>query len=236
MKKIIILKADDTLPSIAGQFGDFEDWIFKGLCVGKDNVMVVDIIRGEALPGAETCKGVVISGSHANVTENLSWSLAIEQWIPEIIQLKIPVLGICFGHQLIARAMGGAVDFHAKGIEIGTTSIEIVEEDTQDPLFKGLPKIFKAQVCHSQTVTRLPGHAVRIAKNSFEPNHAFRIGQSTWGVQFHPEFDDRIMEAYAEHMSVTINKSGLILSEILDKIEPAPIALKILERFGKLVA
>jgi len=236
MKKIIILKADDTLPSIAGQFGDFEDWIFKGLGVEKENIRVVDIPRGEALPCAETCKGVVISGSHANVTENLSWSLAIEQWIPEIIQLKIPVLGICFGHQLIARAMGGVVDFHARGIEIGTTSIEIVEDCRQDLLFKGLPKLFKAQVCHSQTVTRLPDHAVRIAKNSFEPNHAFRIGQSTWGVQFHPEFDERIMAAYTENMKARIKESGLVLSEILDKIEPAPIALKILERFGKFVA
>ena len=235
MKKIIILKTGDTFPAMAKSLGDFEDWIFKGLGVGKDKIRVVDIPKGEALPVVETCKAVVISGSYAAVTQNLSWSVAIEKWIPKLIQSKIPILGICYGHQLLAKAMGGIVDFHAKGIEIGTAAIEIVEDGTQDPLFKGLPKTFKANVCHSQTVIRLPDHSVSMAKNSFEPNHAFRIGQSAWGVQFHPEFDDRIMAAYAENMEATIKESGLILSEILDKIEPTPIPLKILERFGKLV-
>jgi len=234
MKKIIILKTGDTFPAMTKSLGDFEDWIFKGLGVGKDNIRVVDIPKGEALPAVETCKAVVISGSHAAVTQNLSWSVAIEQWIPNLIQSKIPILGICYGHQLLAKAMGGIVDFHTKGIEIGTTIIEIVEDGTSDPLFKGLPTTFKAHVCHNQTVTRLPDQAVQIAKNSFEPNHAFRIGQSAWGIQFHPEFDDRIMAAYAENMEATIKESGLILSEILDKIEHTPIPLKILERFGKL--
>ena len=235
MKKIIILKTGDTFPAMAKSLGDFEDWIFKGLGVEKDNIRVVDIPKGEALPLVETCKAVVITGSHAAVTEDLSWSVAIEKWIPNLIQSNIPILGICYGHQLLAKAMGGIVDFHVKGIEIGTAAIEIVEDGTQDLLFKGLPKTFKANVCHSQTVTRLPDQAVRIAKNSFEPNHAFRIGQSAWGVQFHPEFDDRIMAAYAENMGATIKESGLILSEILDKIESTPIPFKILERFGKLV-
>ncbi|MCK5163500.1 MAG: glutamine amidotransferase, partial [Desulfobacula sp.] len=65
--------------------------------------------------------------------------------------------------------------------------------------------------------------------------HAFRIGQSAWGVQFHPEYDDRIMAAYAENMETMIKEAGLLLSEVLDKIEPTPIALEILSRFGKLV-
>jgi GMP synthase (glutamine-hydrolysing) len=131
--------------------------------------------------------------------------------------------------------MGGIVDYHARGLEVGTTLIELVQEDTSDLLFKGLPKTFPVHVCHSQTVVRLPDTAVRIAKNSFEPNHAFRIGQSAWGVQFHPEYDDRIMAAYAETMETMIKESGLIISEILNKIGPTPMALKILKRFGELV-
>ncbi|WP_457552245.1 glutamine amidotransferase [Desulfobacula sp.] len=233
--KIAIIKTGDTLPVIAEQLGDFEDWIFKGLNVDKETIQVVDITKGEILPSAKTLKGVVITGSHAAVTQNLSWSVAIEQWIPGLIQSETPILGICYGHQLLAKAMGGVVEFHTRGSEIGTREIEIKEEGTQDPLFKGLPKIFKAHVCHSQTITRLPDHAVRLAKNHFEPNHAYRIGQSAWGVQFHPEFDGRIMAAYAKNMETPIKESGLVLSRILDKIAPTPIALKILNRFGKRV-
>ena len=235
MKKIVIIKTGDTFPAIAEQLGDFEDWIFQGLSIGKENVRVVDVPNGDALPAVEICKGVVIAGSHAMVTGNFSWSVAIEQWVPDVIHSNIPILGICYGHQLLAKAMGGVVEYHAGGIEIGTTAIEILEDNTSDPLFKGLPKTFKAHVCHSQTVTRLPDNAIRVAENSFEPNHAFRIGQSAWGVQFHPEYDDRIMTAYARNLEIPIKESGLILSEILNKIEPTPIALKILKRFGKLV-
>ncbi len=235
MKKIVIIKTGDTFPTIAEQLGDFEDWIFQGLSIGKENVRVVDVPNGDALPAVEICKGVVIAGSHAMVTGNFSWSVAIEQWVPDVIHSNIPILGICYGHQLLAKAMGGVVEYHAGGIEIGTTAIEILEDNTSDPLFKGLPKTFKAHVCHSQTVTRLPDNAIRVAENSFEPNHAFRIGQSAWGVQFHPEYDDRIMTAYARNLEIPIKESGLILSEILNKIEPTPIALKILKRFGKLV-
>jgi len=57
---------------------------------------------------------------------------------------------------------------------------------------------------------------------------------SAWGIQFHPEYDTRIMKAYVRNMETTIKQSDLILSEILDKIEPTPLALKILKRFGKL--
>lgn len=236
MKKMIILKTGDTFPAMAEQLGDFEEWILKGLGVGKETVLVKDIPRGDCLPRVEACKAVVITGSHSNVTENRSWSLAIEQWIPHLIQSNIPLLGICFGHQLLARAMGGGVDFHGKGIEIGTTEIEILEQGRQDTLFKGLPETFKAHVCHSQTVIRLPDNAVLLARNAFEPHHAFRIGQNAWGVQFHPEFDDTIMAAYTRNMETRINESGLVLSRIMDRIEPTPIPVMILKRFGQIVA
>jgi len=235
MKKVVIIKTGNTFPVIAGQLGDFEGWISQGLSIGKGEIRVVDVTRGGILPAAEECKGVVIAGSHAMVSQNLSWSVAIEQWVPALIHSGMPILGICYGHQLLAKAMGGIVDYHARGIEIGTAKIELVEEDKSDMLFKGLPKTFTAHVCHSQTVIQLPDNAVRIAKNFFEPNHAFRIGQSAWGVQFHPEYDIRIMTAYVENMRTTIKESGLILSEIMDKIEATPIAIKILKRFGKLM-
>jgi len=236
MKKVIILKTGDTFPAIADELGDFEDWIFLGLGIEKAKIKVVNVPAGDKLPPVEMCKGVVIAGSHAMVTQDLDWSVAIENWIPSVIKVGAPVLGICYGHQLLARAMGGVVDYHAKGVEIGTAGIKLVNEDMADPLFKGLPKMFSAHVCHSQTIVKLPENAVRIAENDFEPNHAFRIGPTAWGVQFHPEYDDTIMTAYAKNMEATVYASGLILSKILEKISPTPISLEILKRFGKLMA
>lgn len=236
MKKVIILKTGDTFPAVADELGNFEDWISQGLGIKKAKVDVVNVPTGDTLPPVEMCKGVVIAGSHAMVTQNLDWSVAIENWIPSVVLAGVPVLGICYGHQLLARAMGGVVDYHAKGVEVGTVGITLVNEDLSDPLFKGLPKQFSAHVCHSQTIVKLPKNAVRIAENDFEPNHAFKIGPAAWGVQFHPEYDDTIMTAYAKNMETTITASGLKLSKILERIAPTPVSLNILKRFGKCVS
>ncbi len=170
------------------------------------------------------------------VTEELAWSIDIEKWLPKCIQAKIPVLGICYGHQLLAKAMGGKVDFHPQGIEIGTVGIEMVDNDPSDPIFNGIQGSFSAHVCHSQTVTKLPGDAICIASNEYESTHAFKIGSSASGVQFHPEYDARIMRAYTQNMAPSIEGSGQDVTRILDQIQPTPIALKILNRFGKLIS
>ncbi len=235
MKKIIVIKTGDTFLDIQTQMGDFEDWIITGMGVDKHLVQVVDVPRGDSLPSSRSCKGVVIAGSHAMVTEELSWSMDIERWIPECIQSNIPVLGICYGHQLLAKAMGGKVDFHSQGIEIGTTRIGIKEAGSSDPLFKGIQEPFLAHVCHSQTITRLPEAAICIAANGYESTHAFKIGSSAWGVQFHPEYNEDIMNAYVQNMKSGIAGSDSDISKILNQIEPTPSALKILNRFGELV-
>ena len=236
-KKIYIIKTGDTFPGLAESLNDFEDWIIRGLDVDPALTAVIHVAsKKDPLPEPVRCKGVVIAGSHAMVTQDLDWSLSVEKWVPDLVQNAIPVLGICYGHQLLARAMGGQVDYHPKGIEIGTTRIKCMATGYFDPLFKGLPEQFDVHACHSQSVIRLPKAAVLIAGNSFEPHHAFRIGNFAWGLQFHPEYDENIMKAYAQHMESEILSSGKILQDVIEGIRPTPVAAKILKRFGRLVS
>lgn len=230
-KKIILVKTGKAFENIIARYKDFEHWIVRGLGVAPDRIWVVDICENERLPGADQCLGVVISGSHAMVTENLDWSLSLEAWLRDVTKAGIPVLGICYGHQVLARAMGGQVDFHPKGIEIGCVDIRLTGRP--DPLFQGLPNTFKVHACHSQTVVRLPDQAVKIAENDFEPHHAFRMGDSVWGVQFHPEYDPAIMKAYVENMTDAVQASGQDVQQVTQCLEETPEALKILERFGR---
>lgn len=236
MKNAVIIKTGDTFPEISSTLKDFEDWIIEGLKISPETIKVVDVPRGDSLPEPALVRGIVIAGSHAYVTHDLDWSVKIEKWLPKLVLNNVPVLGICYGHQLLARAMGGKVDFHPKGLEIGTTGVFRVNAADNDLLFRDVPERFDVHACHSQTVVELPEGAVLVAQNDFEPHHAFRIGLYAWGVQFHPEYDETIMNAYATAMRKDIDASGQTLPDILSRINPTPIPAMILERFGKLIA
>ncbi len=235
MKKAVVIKTGDTFPKISSELGDFEDWIITGLGIDPSTISVRDVAKGQGLPDPESISGAVIAGSYAMVTQDLDWSLSIERWLPELVDRSIPVLGICYGHQLLARAMGGTVGFHPGGMEIGTRQIVCKGNLSSDPLFTGLPDRFRAHVSHSQTVVELPEKSLHIAGNDFEPHHAFRIGTCAWGIQFHPEYDQAIMRAYANAIAKDIESSGLRLNDVLATIEPTPVAEKILQRFGRLI-
>lgn len=232
-KKLVIIKTGRTFPAIVQNLGDFEDWIARGLGKSSD-IQVVPAHENQGLPEMKNVKGVVIAGSHAMVTQNLDWSLKLEAWIPGLIQAEIPLLGICYGHQLIAKAMGGGVDYHPRGIEIGTTEIILTASPKEDPLFQDLPGQFKVHVCHSQTITKLPESAQGIAKNRFESHHVFRMGERAWGVQFHPEYNTSIMKAYIENMTQAIEASGQNPATLLGQVEETPIGARVLARFGVL--
>jgi GMP synthase (glutamine-hydrolysing) len=233
-KKLIVVKAGSTFPDMAEALGDFEHWIIDGLGRASERVDVVDAESGNELPGPETVLGAVISGAHAMVTEELEWSLALERWVRQMVEAGVPVLGICYGHQILARAMGGVADYHSGGTEIGTVDIHCLPESGEDALFKDLPSVFKGHVVHSQTVTRLPEGAVLLARNEFEPHHGFRIGECAWGVQFHPEFSVPATRGYVHHMTATIQNQGKDQDAILAALEETPHASDLLRKFGRL--
>ncbi len=233
--KLFIIKAGSTFPDMAAEQGDFEDWIINGLGLDNSLLEVVDVENGGALPDLSVVRGAVISGAHAMVTQNLDWSLTLEVWTKQLVEAKIPVLGICYGHQILARAMGGTADFHPKGTEIGTTEIICLPESVQDSLFKDLPGTFKGHVVHSQSVIQLPGNAVLLAQNAFESHHGFRIGDSAWGVQFHPEFSIRAMRGYIEHLAETVSSEGQNPENLIRGLEETPHSAALLTRFGNLV-
>jgi len=206
---ICIIKAGSTVGDIASMQGDFEDWIRDGLlpglseAEGRPSIQVIDVNNGHtpgALPDIAGCAGIVISGSHAMVTDAEPWMVELEGWLRDACLSGVPVLGICFGHQLLAHALGGQVGPHPGGLELGTVPVSIKADVSGDPLWQEMPGSFDANVVHYQTVLRLPAQAIALAGNSHEPHHAFRWRSSVWGVQFHPEFSVHAMQACVDHV------------------------------------
>jgi len=234
MKKLFIIKAGSTFTATAKNYGDFEEMTLRGSGLERKQVEVVDAVQSGQLPSPENCCGAIITGAHCMVTDNLEWSLAIETWIQTIVTAEIPLLGICYGHQLLGRAMGGQVGYHPQGKEVGTFDIRLRPECRKDPLFTRLPAHFPAHTTHSQSVLALPPGAILLAENDFEPHHAFRLGSCAWGVQFHPEYDSRIMRDYILAQAESLTDTGREPDALLSAVRETPEANSILQKFARL--
>ncbi|NDY72087.1 glutamine amidotransferase [Desulfobacter hydrogenophilus] len=236
MKPVAIIKTGNTFSDIKNNHGDFETWIANGLGSATPAIEIIDVTLHHPLPQPDSLAGAVITGSHDNVTDNPHYCAELESWIRRMVAAQTPLLGICFGHQIIAKALGGVVDFHPVSLEVGTKEIQLLETGQKDMLFRGMPDRFKAHVFHSQSIRELPGKAVILVKNSFEPYQAVRFAPRTWGVQFHPEADDAIAKCYLFHLADDIRKSGQSLNQLSAQLEKTPYAAAILERFGHILS
>ena len=233
-RPLLIVQTGSTHDHIRERLGDFHDWIAAGLRDGGAEVVVFDA-QGDAPPPApDTVAGIVLTGSHAMVSEREPWSEALVPWLQQAVQAETPVLGICYGHQLLAHALGGEVAHHPGGVEIGTVRVQRHAVGQSDPLLGDLPDEFDAQATHWQSVRRLPPGAVLLAGNAFEPHHAFRVGRNAWGVQFHPEFSDEALRSYLEGLGPVLLREGRDAAEIAAALRPTPEAASVLPRFARL--
>jgi GMP synthase (glutamine-hydrolysing) len=235
MKSIVIIKAGSTFPSIKQNWGDFDDWVIAACDSSHVSFSVIDMIEGQELPNTDGLSGIIITGSHAMVTDLEPWISSLEAWISQVAKQNIPVLGICFGHQILAQALGGLVDYHPGGREIGCVPIALTTEANQDPLLSGLPQQFMAHTTHAQSVRSLPPGAQLLAENPFESHHAFRVDKHVWGVQFHPEFTSEIMRQYIDEQTPTLLNQGFDVDALQLAVSNTVEANGLLKRFIQIV-
>jgi GMP synthase (glutamine-hydrolysing) len=234
MGMMLVIKTGSTLPEMKAARGDFEDWTLARL--GVTGGQVVDVTRGEPLPDYATVGGVVVTGSHTMVTEHQAWSEQTAQWLAGAVAAQVPTLGICYGHQLLAYALGGEVDNNPRGREYGTMDVQLASEAAADPLLGGWDGTIRVQMCHTQSVLRLPAGALRLAWNARGDYQAFRVGPSAWGVQFHPEFDAAVVRNYIDYMRPLLAAEKQDPAALHAATVDTPYGEAILKRFARLAA
>jgi GMP synthase (glutamine-hydrolysing) len=144
---------------------------------------------GEALPDGGYDAIVVLGGS-VNITEGHDFLAAETDFLASA---TVPVLGVCLGAQLLAASAGARVQ-RASEPEIGWFDVRLTDAGRADPLLGALPERFTAYQWHSYAFD-LPEGAVPLAASDACPQ-AFRLGDAAWGVQFHPEVNEKILEEW----------------------------------------
>ncbi|MEI6305526.1 MAG: type 1 glutamine amidotransferase [Deltaproteobacteria bacterium] len=149
--------------------------------------------NGEPLPIIEHISALIVLGGAmgANDDERHPFLTGLKCLIRDIISARLPFLGICLGGQLLAAAIGSRVVANRWG-ETGTMKVCLTEDGKADPLFRGIPPEFMTFQWHNDSFD-LPAESVLLAYSSTCQNQAFRVGDSAWGLQFHPEVTERII-------------------------------------------
>ncbi|AAF83370.1 glutamine amidotransferase [Xylella fastidiosa] len=226
----LMIETGQPLPSVR-RYGCFPHWIRVASGLAESQTVVVNVEAGERLPTREGFAGALISGSAAFVTDRADWSERTAEWLCEAAYAGMPLLGICYGHQLLAHALGGEVACNPAGRESGTIQLELHAAAFDDPLFANLPRHFSAHATHVQTVLRAPEGAVVLARSAQDQCHAFRWGQNSWGVQFHPEFATHHMRGYVAARAQCLQRQGQCPRRIARQVSAAPVARQVLRRF-----
>jgi len=258
-RPILILKTGEALPPVKALYGDFEDWISKGLGCDVSDVEVANVYQGLdvalALPKAREIGGVVITGSPAMVTERPDWSEASASWVGDLVrENSVPVLGLCYGHQLLAHALGGTVGTNPNGREMGTVEVEFLDADGRAGSASGragvvdaggapdvlgtlfAPGVYPGHMSHVESVLRPPPGARVLARTALDPHAVIEFGPRQWGVQFHPEFDREILKRYVEARREILASEGLDPDAMIEEAEETPGLTRVLARFADLAA
>lgn len=232
-RPFLILETGRPLPALR-KHGDFPHWIRVAAGLPRDAAVVCRVAENESPPRRQGFAGVLITGSGAMVTERLDWSERSADWLRDALQAGLPTFGICYGHQLLAHALGGEVGENPAGREMGSVQITLHESAACDPLLQGSPAAFCAQATHLQSVLVPPSGAAVLASSAQDRCQALRLAERAWGVQFHPEFSVAHMRGYVNARAAALRAEGSDPQAISRAVAAAPKARRLLRRFVRL--
>ncbi|HEX2881739.1 MAG TPA: gamma-glutamyl-gamma-aminobutyrate hydrolase family protein, partial [Polyangiaceae bacterium] len=166
MKPIAILIAGDPVPLAKERQGGFEAMIRRH--AGAAQWSELDLRTGAPLPEPSALAGAIVTGSASSVTDREPWTLRGEELLRQLVAAQVPVLGICYGHQMLGQALGGSVQKNPRGREIGTVR---VEQFIEDPIL-GSVRSYPINATHVDSVMTLPQGAHVLGKTTLDPNAA----------------------------------------------------------------
>ena len=185
--RIGILQTDTVSAPLRARHGDYPQMfadLFRAAADGAPvQCQAIDALQG-AYPSPEACDAYLITGSRHSVYDGLAWIAPLAAFVGQALDAGSKVLGICFGHQLLAHFFGGRTE-RASGWAVGVHESRVVAEA---PWLQPGRERFALLSSHQDQVVRLPEGAELIATNDFCPIAGFVWGRQALAFQGHPEF------------------------------------------------
>lgn len=185
--KIGILQTGHSPDEVRGALGDYSDMFARLLGGHGFDFVTFNVVDGQFPAGPDDADGWLITGSKHGAYEDHPWIPPLEDLIRAIRDAGKPLIGVCFGHQIIAQALGGKVEKFAGGWAVGPTNYDFGDE------------IMTLNAWHQDQVTVLPEGAKVLASNDFCANAALAYGDTILTIQPHPEFGKPLIQGLITH-------------------------------------
>lgn len=213
----ILIVQTGTAGALVAEHGDYPDWFRGALGAGEDEL---PLLRAAPEVGGERfsrevlfrtkARGILVTGSPRSVSEKAPWMDDLAGELLRAGEMGTPVLGVCFGHQLLGRAAGGDVQENPRGREIGTVSVQLTEAGRKDPLFSWAEASqIDVQATHVDAVLPLPPRATLLGSNENCASQAMRLSEAVATVQFHPELTPQALRALIRSRAEKLRAEGL---------------------------
>lgn len=211
--KLCILENDDLDPAVVpaySRYGTMFERLFRDAGAVDWQFDIFNTPRGEYPASFDSYDAILLTGSKADSFSNEPWVVDLRQRITALLDQKKKLLGICFGHQLIAICLGAKVGRAPQGWGVGRMSYDwhaadlpLAPEDSKMALL----------VSHQDQVLELPENAVLLASNAHCPVAGYAVGEEVFCVQGHPEFVENysafLMEKRRERLGEALYSSGV---------------------------
>ncbi|MEW6443166.1 MAG: type 1 glutamine amidotransferase [bacterium] len=188
-----IFQAGRANPATRRRKGDYGRMMIDLLSGDGETWHVHDVEHGRFPDDLAEYDGFVITGSRHSVGDPLPWIRRLMDCVRRIRDRGQPLIGICFGHQLVAEALGGRVARNALGWEIGVRAVRLTDQAKALPELRAAPDPVRILEFHQDAVTRLPPDAVPLGRGEKTAYEMFSVGPFILCLQGHPEFDSQVV-------------------------------------------
>jgi GMP synthase (glutamine-hydrolysing) len=240
--RLLLVQNDHCLGPIRSTYGNVDQHFKNALKLQLDQgAITLDVFAlcdtdGTLEPNNfASYDGVIFTGSAAMIDENRPWVTKGISLMRRLLENEVPILGVCFGHQMLGAVCGAKVGPNPSGRMNGSTTVTL-KNASDDPLFKDFASPFAVQVSHRDVILEKSAEFEVLGTAPHDPFHVIRAGRSAWGIQFHPEWDVKMSEGYLERKREFLEaERGKGTTDALKKtLLPSEQSASLLNRFAKL--